>query len=71
MPLEGTVKDMRSTVRKRVGKEMITTRRAEGVLAAESATHEERDVVVRTFVERRAKSKWEKFKGKGKGKADR
>jgi hypothetical protein len=66
MPLEGTVKDVRSLFHKRVGKERIAIRYAEGLLAVKEASQKERAVVVNTFMDRRGNLGLE---GKGKGKA--
>ncbi|CAE6390425.1 unnamed protein product [Rhizoctonia solani] len=73
MPIEGTVKEVKSLLHRQVGKDRIATRYAQGVSAARSASEAEREKIVRTFVERvsgvDSASTVDKKDKKGKGKA--
>ncbi|EUC54065.1 glycosyltransferase family protein, partial [Rhizoctonia solani AG-3 Rhs1AP] len=62
-PMEGT---MRSFAHKETGKDRIVARRAQGIVASEHATLQERNAVIEAFVEYKAKKKRDR---KGKGKA--
>ncbi|KAF8721986.1 Glycosyltransferase family 1 protein, partial [Rhizoctonia solani] len=73
MPIEGTVKEVKSLLNRQVGKDRIVTRYAQGVSAARSASEAERESVVRAFIERVSQgdsaSTVNKEDKKGKGKA--
>ncbi|CUA71983.1 Sterol 3-beta-glucosyltransferase UGT80B1 [Rhizoctonia solani] len=62
-PIEGTV---RSFAHKETGRDRIVARRAQGIVASELATLQERNEVIEAFVEYKAKRKRDR---KGKGKA--
>ncbi|KAF8748480.1 Glycosyltransferase family 1 protein [Rhizoctonia solani] len=73
MPIEGTVREVKSLLNRQVGKDRIVTRYAQGVSAARSASEAERERVVRAFIERVSRgdsaSTVNKEDKKGKGKA--
>ncbi|GAB1524077.1 hypothetical protein RhiTH_007229 [Rhizoctonia solani] len=73
MPIEGTVREVKSLLNRQVGKDRIVTRYAQGVSAARGASEAERERVVRAFIERVSRgdsaSTVNKEDKKGKGKA--